>query len=380
MCSPSLAPAAPRAISPPDGRLPLPPSPGRPAWVASSLPESSLVKFRSIESISTEAARRTSGRVPNASHQNSFTPYISVARDGKTSAVIRQSFAEPPEVWAGPIGSWTQITHRNTQLKPAWGEVKSLHWKMEIGDVQGWLIYPHDFDPAKKYPLVVRVHGGPAWAVTPEWPTRWDYVMALPSQGYFVLEPNPRGSYGMGENFTKANVKDFGGGDFRDILAGVDAAIQVAPIDPERVGITGWSYGGYMTMWAVTQTNRFRAAVAGAGLSDWLSYTGENKIDQWMTPYFGASVYDDPAVYAKSAPMTFIKNAKTPTLVVVGDRDGECPPGQSYEFWHALKAFGVPTQFVIYENEGHLFANPEHSRDVTQRAARWFDQYLKAAK
>jgi len=85
-------------------------------------------------------------------------------------------------------------------------------------------------------------------------------------------------------------------------------------------------------------------------------------------------------VYAKSAPMTFIKNAKTPTLVVVGDRDGECPPGQSYEFWHALKAFGVPTQFVIYENEGHLFANPEHSRDVTQRAARWFDQYLKAPK
>ena len=312
--------------------------------------------------------------------QNPFTPDISVARDGKTSAVIRQSFAEAPEVWAGPIGSWTQITNRNAQLKPAWGEAKSLRWKMEIGDVQGWLIYPRHFDPAKKYPLVVRVHGGPAWAVTPEWPTRWDYVMALPSQGYFVLEPNPRGSYGMGEHFTKANVKDFGGGDFRDILAGVDAAIQMAPIDPERIGITGWSYGGYMTMWAVTQTNRFRAAVAGAGLSDWLSYTGENKIDQWMTPYFGASVYDDPAVYAKSAPMTFIKNAKTPTLVVVGDRDGECPPGQSYEFWHGLKAFGVPTQFVIYENEGHLFANPEHSRDVTQRAARWFDQYLKAAK
>ena len=108
-------------------------------------------------------------------------------------------------------------------------------------------------------------------------------------------------------------------------MAGVDEAIRSAPIDPNRLGITGWSYGGYMTMWAVTQTNRFAAAVSGAGLSDWLSYYGENKIDQWMLPFFGASVYDDPMIYAKSAPITFIKNVKTPTLMVVGDRDGECP-------------------------------------------------------
>ena len=140
-----------------------------------------------------------------------------------------------------------------------------------------------------------------------------------------MLEPNPRGSYGMGEKFTQANVKDFGYGDFRDIMAGVDKTIEQAPVDPARLGITGWSYGGFMTMWAVTQTNRFGAAVAGAGLSNYLSYYGENKIDQWMIPYFGATVYDDPVVYAKSSPINFIKKAKTPTLVVVGDRDGECP-------------------------------------------------------
>jgi dipeptidyl aminopeptidase/acylaminoacyl peptidase len=305
-----------------------------------------------------------------------FVPYVSLARDGKRSAVVRQSFAQPPEVWAGAVGDWKQITHRNAELKAAWGEAKSLHWKTSIGDVQGWLIYPRDFDPSKKYPLVVRVHGGPAWAVTPEWPTRWDYAMALPSQGYFVLEPNPRGSYGQGEKFTRANVKDFGGGDFLDIMAGVDQAIKSAPIDANRLGITGWSYGGYMTMWGVTQTNRFRAAVSGAGLSDWLSYTGENKIDQWMIPYFGATVYDDPVVYAKSEPMKYIKQAKTPTLVVVGDSDGECPPPQSYEFWHALKTLGVPTEFVIYPKEGHLFADPAHSRDVIERATEWFDKYL----
>ena len=309
-----------------------------------------------------------------------FGMLFSVSRDAETIGLIRQSFDKPPEVWAGKLEKWKQITHRNDGLHPAWGKSVSLHWTTDIGKVQGWLTYPSDFDPAKKYPLVVRVHGGPSWAVTPAWPTRWSYAMALPSQGYFVFQPNPRGSYGQGEKFTAANVKDFGYGDFRDIMAGVDEAIKSAPIDPERIGLTGWSYGGYMTMWGVTQTNRFRAAVAGAGLSDWLSYYGENKIDQWMPPFFGANVYDDPAVYAKSSPITFIKNVKTPTLVVVGDSDGECPPPQSYEFWHALKTMGVPTQFVIYPHEGHEFGDPAHSRDVIERAVGWFNQYLQPSR
>ena len=309
-----------------------------------------------------------------------FVPYVSFANDGKTSAVIRESFSKPPEVWAGAIGEWKQITHRNAALRPAWGEAKSLRWTTDVGGVQGWLIYPLNFDPTKKYPLVVLVHGGPAWAAQPMWPTRLQYSFALPSQGYFLLLPNMRGSYGQGEKFTRANVKDFGYGDFRDIVAGVDEAIKQAPVDPDRIGITGWSYGGYMTMWAVTQTNRFRAGVAGAGLANYLSYYGQNKIDEWMIPYFGATVYDDPAVYARSSPITFIKNVKTPTLVVVGDRDGECPSPQSYEFWHALKTLGVPTQFVIYENEGHEFANPAHSRDVIDRTISWFNQYLNSPK
>jgi dipeptidyl aminopeptidase/acylaminoacyl peptidase len=317
---------------------------------------------------------------PETLARGNFVPYVSVASDGNTSAVVRESFAKAPEVFAGAIGEWKQITHVNAGLKPQWGEAKSLRWKTDIGAVQGWLIYPRDFDPAKKYPLVVYVHGGPAWATTPTFPDRWHYTFGLPAQGYFLLEPNPRGSYGMGEKFTRANVRDFGGGDFRDIMAGVDEAIKAAPVDSERLGITGWSYGGFMTMWAVTQTNRFKAAVSGAGLSNYQSYYGQNKIDQWMIPYFGATVYDDPAVYAKSSPINFIKAAKTPTLIVVGDRDGECPSPQSYEFWHALKTLGVPTEFVIYPNEGHLFANPAHSRDVIERTISWFGEYLGAGK
>lgn len=313
----------------------------------------------------------------------SDAPYdvnISLARDGRTSAVVRQSFTQPPEVWIGPIGNWSPLTNRNAGLRPAWGKSISLHWTTDIGRVQGWLSYPKDFDPSKKYPLVVRVHGGPSWVVLPYWPTRWDFSMALPSQGYFVLQPNPRGSYGQGEKFTAANRKDWGGGDLQDILAGIDEAIHVAPIDPDRIGITGWSYGGYMAMWGVTQTGRFRAAVAGAGIANLQSYYGENKVDQSLIPFMGASVYDDPAVYAKSSPINFIKNVKTPTLITVGDSDGECPAPQSYEFWHALRTLGVPTQLVIYPHEGHHFSDPAHSRDLIVRAVSWFNSYLKPAQ
>jgi dipeptidyl aminopeptidase/acylaminoacyl peptidase len=302
---------------------------------------------------------------------------ISITEDGSSSAVIRHSFQQAPEIWAGRIGEWKQVTHENRQRKAVWGEAKSLHWTNDGFRTQGWLLYPTQFDPARKYPMVVAVHGGPASSLKPAWPRPGYNPVLLSQQGYFVLMPNPRGSYGQGEKFAMANKRDFGGGDLRDILAGVDEAIRTAPVDPQRVGITGWSYGGFMTMFAVTQTNRFHAAVAGAGISNWKSYYGENAIDTWMIPYFGASVYDDPAVYAKMSAIDFIKQAKTPTLVVVGDRDGECPAPQSYEFWRALKAMGVKTEMVVYPNEGHAFHDPAHQKDVLVRMIAWFNENLK---
>jgi len=302
---------------------------------------------------------------------------ISLSANGSAGAFIRSSFQAPPEIWAGPIGKWTQVTHKNAGVKAPWGEAKSLHWKSDGFDVQGWLIYPANFDPGKKYPMVVSVHGGPGLGVQPNWPSVLEYQMELPKHGYFLLMPNPRGSFGQGETFTRANVKDFGYGDWRDIMAGVDEALRTAPIDPQRLGLTGWSYGGYMTMWGVTQTDRFKAAMAGAGIANWSSYYGENKIDQWMIPFFGKSYYDDPEVYARSSPLTFIKNVKTPTLIIVGDSDGECPTPQSYEFWHALNTLGVKTELVVYEREGHLFVKPEHLQDVRARTLAWFDAYLK---
>jgi dipeptidyl aminopeptidase/acylaminoacyl peptidase len=292
------------------------------------------------------------------------------------TAILRESSEEAPEVWAGPIGNWTQLTQINEGPDPKWGEIRNVHWTNGATRVQGWLRLPSDYDAAsgKKYPLVVTVHGGPSAACS----NNWDPFIGGPlaRMGYFVLCPNPRGSYGQGEGFVRGNVKDFGGGDFQDIMAGVDQLLKDFPIDPKRLGIYGHSYGGYMTMWAETQTNRFAAAVAGAGLSDWLSYYGVNDLDQWMIPFFGASIYDDPAVYAKSDPMHFVKNVKTPTLILVGDRDGEVPPEQSVEWWHALKTANVPVTLVVYPNEGHGMVVPANRNDYFVRMLAWFDQWF----
>jgi dipeptidyl aminopeptidase/acylaminoacyl peptidase len=359
-------------------------------------------------------------------------PGLALARDGSMAAAIVSSFEQPPEIWAGSVGAagsspgeigtagtgpggsgpaqigpagtgpadvgllvtlgWRQITHRNAGMRPAWGTAQSLHWPNDGGSgaqaVQGWLLAPPagagDGGSAgtataattaagRRFPLVVLVHGGPASSAKPGWPR---IAGALASQGFYVLMPNPRGSYGQGEAFTRANVKDFGYGDLRDILGGIDAAAAAAPIDPERTGIYGWSYGGYMTMWAVTQTQRFRAAVAGAGIVDWQSYYGQNRIDQWMIPYFGATVYDDPWVYARSSPISFIKAVRTPTLVLQGERDAEVPAPQAYEFWHALKTLGVETRLVIYPDEGHHLS-PANSLDVLQRTVDWLHSHLR---
>jgi dipeptidyl aminopeptidase/acylaminoacyl peptidase len=356
-------------------------SPAYLAWLSNSrlLITERVDGGSAITALGTDGASETLWRADESIHAGGEDLSISLSKDGKTSALIRSSWSQAPEVWAGPIGDWQSKTDANKSARPLWGEAKKLHWNSDGVAVEGWLLYPKDYDSQKRYPLLVAVHGGPASQRSPTWPTPGFDLSLMSAEGYFVLFPNPRGSYGGGEQFTAGNIKDFGYGDMRDINAGVDEALKTLPIDESRVGIGGWSYGGYMTMWAVTQTNRFRAAVAGAGISNWQSYYGENSIDEWMIPYFGASVYDDPAVYAKSSPITYIKNVKTPTLILVGGRDAECPAPQSYEFWHALKTEGVKTQFVVYPNEGHSFHDPKHREDVLKRTVAWFNENLKPA-
>ena len=302
---------------------------------------------------------------------------VAYSADGTVMAAAVQDFTHGPAIFAGPIAAPRQITHDNDALASGI-TARSVTWKNDGLDVQGWLLAPKAADPARKAAMVTIVHGGPSSASTPSYIAGGSGPAALLDAGYYVFMPNPRGSFGQGEAFTAANRRDFGGGDLRDILAGIDAVEKIAPVDDARLGLTGGSYGGFMSMWANTQTNRFKAIVAGAGLSNWISYYGTNGIDQWMIPFFGKSAYDDPEAYRAVSAISFIKRAKTPTFIYVGERDIEVPPTQSVEYWHALKELGVPTSLVIYPDEGHSIRAPANAADVRKRSIAWFDRYLQS--
>jgi len=360
-----------------------------PAWFAWTSPTTLLVSQVSngqsqLADYTVGANRASQQRVhftvPASIGDGSASMAVSLSADHARIAFAQSSYAGAPEVHAGTLGEGAPpaVTTINAKLQPSWGKAESVEWTHDGRQVQGWLLYPAHYDAAKRYPMIVSVHGGPASALIPRWPGVGYGSVPFSTLGYFVFMPNPRGSFGQGEAYVQANRKDFGHGDLADILAGVDTIEKKLPVDDKRLGLTGWSYGGFMSMFAPTQTRRFHAVVAGAGISNWQSYYGENLIDQWMIPFFGASVYDDPAVYAKSSAINFIKQVRTPTLIVVGDRDAECPAPQSFEYWHALRAQDVPTSLVVYPNEGHHFVDPVHQRDVLQRALEWFGKYLPA--
>jgi dipeptidyl aminopeptidase/acylaminoacyl peptidase len=224
---------------------------------------------------------------------------ISLDRKGRRAAFMSESFAHAPHIEYGAPGDMKPVTHGNDGLE-AVTQARDIRWKSDGLSIQGWLLSPLTVKTEKTYPMIVVVHGGPAGVVLSHF--LWDDMMAgWLRNGYFVFQPNPRGSFGQGESFTRGNVRDFGGGDLRDDLAGIDAVKQVAPIDESRLGLYGRSYGGFMTMWIVTHSQRFKAAAAGAGVADWGAYYGQNGIDQWMIPYFGASAYDDPSCAAGCA-------------------------------------------------------------------------------
>jgi len=288
-------------------------------------------------------------------------------------ATVRESYTTAPEIVVGAPDHLRELTRVNAGLAAPMRAL-SVKWKHEGFDEQGWLLLPLHVNG--KVPMVTIVHGGPAAAAQPHYYGP-GLQQAMLERGWAVFRPNPRGSFGQGERYTVANIRDFGHGDLRDILAGIDTAEHLAPIDDKRLGLTGGSYGGFMTMWAVTQTNRFKAAVAAAGISNWQSYYGQNGIDGWMLPYFGASVYDDPAVYARSSAINYIHNVRTPTFSYVGERDIECPAPQTQEFWHALKTVGVPTAIMIYPGEGHALRDPVNTQDSVQRSLAWLDKYLR---
>ena len=301
-----------------------------------------------------------------------------VARDGEI-AFVGEDFAHLPEIWLRDSkGRIRQISHLQSgtaqiPLAPA----TIFRTKSFDGmPIEAALLKPPAADNNGKFPLVLLVHGGPAsnFSEGYGWEVAWGQMLA--SHGYEVLMVNPRGSNGYSEDFAKANRGDWGGGDYRDLTAVLDAVIARGETDPDRLGIGGWSYGAEMSEWAITQSNRFKAAVAGAGVFDQQAeFETENHPadDEW---YFGTP-WEHPDVFARNSPASFIRKAHTPTLILDGEEDENNPVGQSKGLYRALKHFGVETEMVLYPGEGHSPRKGSYNIDMFTRILDWYDRHLK---
>lgn len=306
---------------------------------------------------------------------------LSISADGRTVALVRAHPSGPPEVWAGAIGEQLRcLTHLNPQLdEVAIAPMEPVEWTASDGwTIQGWLIRPVDAEPGERLPLIVQVHGGPTSRWGPTFHATWhDWGQVLAAAGYAVLLPNPRGSTGRGQAFTAANRGDLGGMDFDDVMRGVDWAIEQGIADPNRLGIAGWSYGGFLTAWAVTQTDRFKAALCGAAVTNWASKVGTTDIRPYNEGRFPGQLHENPDPYWERSPIRYLGRIKTPTLVVHGEADQRVAPEQGMELYLGLRAAGVPTDFITYPRQGHSFHERAFQLDLLERIVAWFDQWLK---
>ncbi len=303
---------------------------------------------------------------------------LNVARDGAAFAVVRSAAREPHEVWLGRARDGAVDWRQLSQLQPVGreasaAEYEDVRWTGPDGlAIGGLLMRPPGIDgPA---PLVTIVHGGPTAMTSHGFALRGLAALAplLAARGIAVFMPNYRGSNGRGVAFAEANRGDMGGGDFADIMAGVEHLVQGGVADPGRLGIGGWSYGGFMTMWAVTQTGRFKAAVAGAGIANWLSFHGASILHAWDRIFYDADPYDPDGPYARRSPVLWSAAARNPTLILHGEADRDVPADQSREFFRALRDRGVETRLVIYPGAGHGPHEPRHVRDGLERGLAWF--------
>jgi dipeptidyl aminopeptidase/acylaminoacyl peptidase len=260
------------------------------------------------------------------------------------------------------------------------GPTEVIRWKSKDGlDIEGLLTYPANYEKGKRYPLLLNVHGGPAGVFTQTYvgnPGSYP-IAAFSSRGYAVLRPNPRGSSGYGKKFRYANYNDWGGGDFLDLMTGVDHVIKLGVADENRLGVMGWSYGGFMTSWTITQTKRFKAASVGAGVTNLMSFTGTADIPSFLPDYFGGEFWDNPETYRKHSAMFNIKGVTTPTLIQHGERDERVPLSQGLELYNALKRQGCPTKMVIYPRTPHGIEEPRLLVDCMERNLEWFDRYVR---
>jgi dipeptidyl aminopeptidase/acylaminoacyl peptidase len=272
-----------------------------------------------------------------------------------------------------------QITHAADQLSaftPAHREV--VRWKSGDGTpIEGVLYKPADFDAHKKYPLLVVIHGGPTGIDMPVINAdRYYPIERFVARGALILRPNYRGSAGYGEAFRSLNVRNLGVGDYADVISGVDYLIGQGFVDKDRVGSMGWSEGGYISAFITTSSDRFKAVSVGAGISDWTTYYVNTDITPFTPQYLHATPWDDPEIYKKTSPITYIAHAKTPTLIQQGSNDRRVPVPDSFELRQALEDHGVPVKMVLYEGFGHGINKPKQQRAVMEENELWFGHYI----
>ncbi|HYP54187.1 MAG TPA: S9 family peptidase, partial [Pyrinomonadaceae bacterium] len=306
----------------------------------------------------------------------------SFSRDRSVVAFTRSDTENPSDVYVArlsSIGEPTKMTNHNPQAREfALGRGEVVRWKSKDGtEIEGILLYPVGYEAGKRYPLVTLVHGGPAGAWTEGFPASWgNYGHVWAGKGWAVFYPNVRGSSNYGERFQLSNVRDWGGGDFQDIQTGIDFLVAKGVADPEKLAQSGWSYGGYMTAWTITQTNRFKAAMVGAGITNLFSMYSTNDLPRYLGGYFGGEPWNDTEAYGRASAMTFVKRAKTPTLILHGAEDKRVPVSQAQELYMGLRQNGVPVEMVLYPRQAHSLQEPRHQLDKMRREYAWFSKYV----
>ncbi len=323
------------------------------------------------------------GTISEAPTTGAVLTGLNLNQNSTVFGFVMQTANTPPEAFVIKTGtvSPVQISHANEDfVRMPVGRTDVIKWKSRDGrEIEGLLTYPNDYKAGTKVPLILNVHGGPAGNFNKSYiGGRGVYPIAsFASRGYAILRANPRGSSGYGTEFRRANMKDWGGMDYQDLMTGVDKVIEMGVADPNRMGVMGWSYGGYMTSWIVTQTKRFKAASAGAPVTNLMSFNGTADIPAFVPDYFGGQAWEIPEVYAKHSAMFNIKGVTTPTLIEQGDADQRVPISQGYEFYNALKQQGVPTRMIVLPRQPHGPTEPKMQIAAMQANLDWFDKYLK---
>ena len=308
---------------------------------------------------------------------------FSLSRDGTTVAFIGGNATSYPEIYVAPIagGRPRRLTRLGDQLK-GWtlGSSEVVQWTSRDGtSIEGVLTRPADFKPGKRRPLIVVVHGGPTGVSRPAlFGSTYVYpIEPWLARGALVLQPNYRGSAGYGAAFRALNVRNLGVGDAWDVASGIDALVARGWVDSTRVGVCGWSQGGYISAFLAThESRRFRAISVGAGISDWMTYYVNTDITPFTRQYLRATPWDDPAIYAGTSPITTVRSASAPTLIQHGDADARVPAPDAWELYRGLMDAGVPTRLILYKGFGHALNKPKAVRAALRHNLEWFDRYL----